>query len=156
MSIFSKVLEKLGLKKTEDKEEAPVKGTMAAKGAPARPVAPKRAGISSAAADRLAQKRAMLEAKRKETKEASLVDVMSKLETMAEGTNLKWKVSIVDLLKVLGIDSSLDARKELAKELGCPTELIGGDYAEMNVWLHKAVLLEVAENGGNVPLSMLD
>ena len=156
MGIFSKVLEKLGLKKQEDKEETPIQGSMAPKVAPARPAAPKTPGISSAAIDRLAEKRAMLEAKRSAAKEVSLVDVMSKLETMAEGTNLKWKVSIVDLLKVLGIDSSLEARKELAKELGCPEELIGGDYSKMNVWLHKAVLLEVAENGGNVPLSMLD
>ena len=156
MSIFTNILEKLGMKKTEEKEEAPVKGTMAAKVAPARPAAPKTSGKSFAAADHLAEKRAMLEAKRKEAKEISLVDVMGKLERMAEGTNLKWKVSIVDLLKVLGIDSSLEARKELAKELGCPAELIGGDYSKMNVWLHKAVLLEVAENGGNVPLSMLD
>ena len=44
-----------------------------------------------------------------------MVDVMSKLETMAKGTNLDWKVSIVDLLKVLDIDSSLEARKELAR-----------------------------------------
>jgi hypothetical protein len=144
------------LKKAEDKEEAPTQGSMAPKAAPARPATPKKSGTRSGAKDRLAEKRAMLEAKRKAAKEVSLVDVMSKLETMAEGTNLKWKVSIVDLLKVLGIDSSLAARKELAKELGCPPDLIGGDYSEMNVWLHKAVLLEVAENGGNVPLSMLD
>ena len=57
-----------------------------------------------------------------------MVDVTSKLETMAKGTNLDWKVSIVDLLKVLGIESSLEARKELATELGCPSEIMGGDW----------------------------
>ena len=80
-----------------------------------------------------------------------MVDVVSKLDKMAAGKNLDWKVSIVDLLKVLGIDSSLENRKELATELGCPKELIGGDYSKMNMWLHKAVLKEIAENGGNIP-----
>jgi hypothetical protein len=75
---------------------------------------------------------------------------------MAEGSGLDWKVSIVDLLKVLKIDSSLDARKELAQELGCPAEFIGGDYSKMNVWLHKTVLKKIAENGGNIPANLLD
>ena len=162
MGLFSKILNKLGIKKDKaekttaamggKKSTAPAaKGTTASKPAPAskpqasyRP-APKEMGGIPKGKPAAPAPEAM-----------EMVDVLSKLETMAEGTNLKWKVSIVDLLKVLGIDSSLDARKELAKELGCPPELIGGDYAEMNVWLHKAVLLEVAENGGNVPLSMLD
>jgi hypothetical protein len=84
-----------------------------------------------------------------------MVDVMSKLETMAKGTNLDWKVSIVDLLKVLDIDSSLEARKELAVELGAPADVMQ-DNVKMNVWLHKAVLTEVAKNGGNVPKELLD
>src|SRR5690349_12933277 len=66
-----------------------------------------------------------------------------------------WRTSIVDLLKLLDIDSSLDARKELATELGCPPELMG-DSAKMNVWLHKAVLAKVAANGGVVPKELLD
>lgn len=85
-----------------------------------------------------------------------MVDVVSKLDKMAAGKNLEWKVSIVDLLKVLGIDSSLQNRKELATELGCPKDLIGGDYAQMNMWLHKAVLKEIAENGGNIPRELTD
>jgi hypothetical protein len=87
----------------------------------------------------------------------AMVDVVSKLEKMAgDNPGLDWKVSIVDLLKLLGIDSSLQARKELAQELGCPPDLIGGDYAKMNVWLHKTVLQKIAENGGNIPQSLLD
>jgi hypothetical protein len=87
----------------------------------------------------------------------SMVDVTSKLNKLAgDNPGLDWKVSIVDLLKLLGIDSSLNARKELATELGCPADLMGGDYAKMNVWLHKAVLQKIAENGGNIPQSMLD
>ena len=86
----------------------------------------------------------------------SMVDVVSKLDKMASGSpGLDWKVSIVDMLKLLGMDSSLSARKELATELGCPADLMGGDYAKMNVWLHQAVLQKIAENGGNIPQSLL-
>jgi len=84
-----------------------------------------------------------------------MVDVMSKLETMAKGTNLDWKVSIVDLLKVLDIESSLAARKELAVELGCPADVMK-DNVKMNVWLHKTVLAKIAQNGGNIPKELLD
>ena len=59
-----------------------------------------------------------------------MVDVLSKLETMAKGSDLDWKVSIVDLLKVLGIDSSSEARMELAEELGCPPEIMSGDFSK--------------------------
>jgi len=86
-----------------------------------------------------------------------MVDVVSKLEQLAAGSSypLDWKVSIVDLLKLLGIDSSYASRKELAVELGCPAEKMG-DSAQMNVWLHKTVLQKIAENGGNVPKELLD
>ena len=68
---------------------------------------------------------------------------------------LNWKTSIVDLLKLLGIDSSYGARKELAAELNCPAEFMA-ESAKMNVWLHKQVLRQIAENGGNVPADLLD
>jgi len=68
---------------------------------------------------------------------------------------LNWRTSIVDLLKLLGLDSSLTARKELATELGCPADKMG-DSAQMNLWLHKTVLKRLAENGGNVPADLLD
>jgi len=64
---------------------------------------------------------------------------------------LNWKISIVDLLKLVDIDSSLAARRELAIEFGCPSEKMG-DSAQMNMWLHKTVLQEIAENGGNISL----
>ena len=57
-------------------------------------------------------------------------------------------------MKLLGMDSSLDNRKELATELGCPADKMG-DSAQMNMWLHKTVLQKLAENGGNVPASLL-
>ena len=84
------------------------------------------------------------------------VDVVAKLEGLAAShkEKLNWKTSIVDLLKLLGLDSSLTARKELASELGCPAEKMA-DSAQMNMWLHKTVLKKLAENGGNVPKELL-
>ncbi len=86
-----------------------------------------------------------------------MVDVVAQLEkrAAANAQKLNWRTSIVDLLKLLDIDSSLTARKELATELGCPAELMG-DSAKMNMWLHKAVLARIAANGGNVPKDLLD
>ncbi|MEN9374102.1 MAG: hypothetical protein RIR79_1654 [Pseudomonadota bacterium] len=88
----------------------------------------------------------------------SEVDVLSQLEALAsehEGKS-NWKVSIADLLRLLGLDYSLAARKALAHELGCPDEKIGGDYSAMNIWLHKEVLRKLAANGGNIPAELLD
>lgn len=86
----------------------------------------------------------------------SAVDVVAKLESLASAhaEKLNWKVSIVDLLKLLGLDSSLAVRKELAAELGCPADKMG-DSAQMNMWLHKTVLQKLAENGGNIPAELL-
>jgi hypothetical protein len=67
-------------------------------------------------------------------------------------TNYNWKQSIVDLMKLLDIDSSLSARKELAQELGYTGELNGS--AEMNIWLHKQVMAKLMESGGVVPESL--
>ena len=86
-----------------------------------------------------------------------MVDVMALMEKKAAANpqKLNWKTSIVDLLKLLDLDSSLAARKELAKELYCPDELMG-DSAKMNMWLHKNVLAHIAANGGNVPKELFD
>lgn len=86
----------------------------------------------------------------------AVVDVVAKLEGLAakHPEKLNWKVSIVDLLKLLDLDSSLGARKELATELGCPADKMG-DSAQMNMWLHKTVLQKLADNGGNVPADLL-
>lgn len=85
------------------------------------------------------------------------VDVVAQMEQRAAANpqKLNWRTSIVDLLKLLEIDSSLPARKELATELGCPAALMG-DSAKMNIWLHKTVLARIAANGGNVPKDLLD
>jgi hypothetical protein len=85
------------------------------------------------------------------------VDVVTKLEGLAASSaeKLNWKVSIVDLLKLLALDSSLTARKELAAELGCPAQAMN-DSAQMNLWLHKTVLQKLAQNGGNIPQELLN
>lgn len=87
----------------------------------------------------------------------SVVDVVAKLDGLAASNTekLNWKVSIVDLLKLLGLDSSLTARKELATELDCPAQAMG-DSAQMNIWLHKTVLQKLAQNGGNIPPDLLN
>ena len=86
----------------------------------------------------------------------SEVDVVAKLTQLAasHAERLNWKTSIVDLLKLLGLDSSMGARKELATELGCPADKMG-DSTQMNMWLHKTVLRKLAENGGNIPADLL-
>jgi hypothetical protein len=86
-----------------------------------------------------------------------VVDVVSHLESLAASNpeKLNWQVSIVDLLKLLSIDSSFGARKNLATELGCPSALMA-DSAQMNMWLHKTVLQKIADNGGNVPKNLLN
>ena len=84
---------------------------------------------------------------------AAPVDVAVVLGGMAGADGLNWQSSIVDLMKLVGIDSSFENRKALAHELG------DADYsgsAEENIALHKAVMKGLAENGGNVPASMLD
>ena len=135
MGIFSKILAKLGFANNEA-AAAPVQAPTAS-AAPAAPSAPSAPAAPAPVA-------------------ISAVDVVTKLEGMAasHAEKLNWKVSIVDLMKLLGLDSSLAARKELAGELGCPAEKMG-DSAQMNMWLHKTVLRKLAENGGNIPAELL-
>jgi hypothetical protein len=70
----------------------------------------------------------------------------------ASHEDYNWKQSIVDLMKLLNLDSSLNARKQLAQELGYKGQLNGS--AEMNIWLHKQVMTKLAESGGRVPESL--
>ena len=87
---------------------------------------------------------------------AASVDVEKVLEERAakQGQALNWRTSIVDLMKLLEIDSSLSNRKELATELGYTGAKDGS--AEMNIWLHKAVMRELEKNGGIVPAGLKD
>jgi len=79
------------------------------------------------------------------------VDVAAILDkaVAAKGEKLEWRTSIVDMMKALDIDSSLGARKELAKELGYTGDT--NDSATMNIWLHKQMMTKLAENGGKLP-----
>ncbi|NMG32054.1 DUF3597 domain-containing protein [Aromatoleum evansii] len=133
MGLFSSILAKLGF----GDDAAPPAGSAAP--------ASTTAGAQSAPATPAAAPVAI-----------SQVDVVAKLEALsaASAQKLNWKVSIVDLMKLLGLDSSLAARKELAAELGCPGDKMG-DSAQMNIWLHKAVLQRLADNGGNIPSELL-
>jgi len=83
---------------------------------------------------------------------AQTVDVAAIVDKAAaakKGEKLEWRTSIVDLMKALDIDSSLSARKELAKELGYSGDT--NDSATMNIWLHKQVMAKLAANGGKLP-----
>jgi len=135
MGFFSNILEKLGIKK--------------AKAAPPPPPPPAQAQFPTQAPAAPPPPPPPVE--------IPMVDVVAQLESLAAANpqKLNWKTSIVDLLKLLDIDSSFSARKELAVELGCPAELMG-DSAKMNMWLHKTVLKQIAENGGNIPKELLD
>lgn len=146
MSIFSRILEKLGF---GDKKAA---AAPAPTSAPTPQPASKPAPIPTAAPGTPAPSTAGPAA----PKPMSDVDVVAKLEKLASANpeKLNWKTSIVDLMKLLDLDSSLAARKELATELGAPADKMG-DSAQMNMWLHKTVLSKLAENGGNIPEELL-
>ena len=141
MNLFNKILSKLGIDKTEE-EAAPKE----------KPSQMSHADYAADRADRLQRIRDV-----RASKEIPLVDVMEKLEKMAAEKNmeLNWKTSIADLLFLLDMDNSYEARKELAIELGCPAEKMD-DSAQMNTWLHTTVLEKIAENGGNIPMELLD
>ncbi len=162
MSIFSTILDKLGLKKeqpTAGKAAAAPPQTAgtaaAAKPAVAAAVAPAPAPKPAAAPVSMPQEDMKHEAAVSRPIAISEVDVVKQLEAKAKGTGLNWKQSISDLLFLLEIDNSREARTELAKELGCPPEFMS-DSAKMNTWLHKTVLKKIAENGGNIPKELLD
>lgn len=137
MSIFNKILSKLGLggeaAKQDNLPHATAAGASIA-AAPPVPVTPDATPTPAA---------------------IEPVDVTAKLEGLAASNpeKLNWRTSIVDLLKLLGLDSSLAARKELAIELGISPDKLE-DSAQMNIWLHKQVLQKLADNGGNIPAEL--
>lgn len=163
MGLFSKILEKLGLKKDKQagvSASVPEKEKPAAQ-APGRKVAgparPSPAPTSRTASKPKPAPVPVAAPKAPAPTPISEVDVVSKLEGLAAKypAKLNWKTSIADLLTLLDLENSYEARKEMAIELGCPPELMN-DSAKMNTWLHKKVLQEIAENGGNVPKELLD
>jgi 3-oxoacyl-ACP reductase-like protein len=154
MGIFSTILEKLGLKKDQAASAPAAKPATAAPTATAAAPAAQPAASAKPAASVKPADPVFTPTANFHPNAISEVDVVKHLEKLSAGSNLDWKVSIVDLLKLLDIDSSREARNELAKELGCPADLMS-DSAKMNVWLHKTVLQKIAENGGNIPQSLL-
>jgi hypothetical protein len=125
----------------------------AAAAAPAPRSAPAAAPSASAPAPAASSNVSVSEAA---TAPVSAVDVEAVLSTMAQDNpqKLDWRHSIVDLLKLTGIDSSMVNRRALATELGYTGDL--NDSATMNVWLHKEVMRKLAENGGIVPGELMD
>lgn len=146
MGFFSKILDKLGFDAGNRKVDEMLKGsgtstaTVVGGAAPsASPNTGTMGGPAAAAATPMKE-----------------VDVVAQLDAKAKANaqKLNWKTSIVDLLKLLDLDSSLAARKELATELNVRAGADGS--AEQNMALHKAVLAAIAANGGNVPKELLD
>ncbi|WP_321952055.1 DUF3597 domain-containing protein [Paraburkholderia bannensis] len=82
------------------------------------------------------------------------VDVAAVMDQLVSesGQTLNWRVSIVDTMKALGVDSSLDHRKQLAQELKYSGDM--NDSASMNIWLHKQVMAALAANGGKLPADL--
>jgi hypothetical protein len=187
MSIFTTILEKLGLRKEQGQPATtgttkvgspdpsaphatakpappaqPTARTTEATGAkPAAPAPTSEKGVSTAPS--AVERRQKDDVAVKEApapvpaapKPMSSVDVTKMLEQKAKGTGLNWKQSISDLLFLLDLDNSREARTELAKELNAPADVMT-DSARMNTWLHKEVLRKIAENGGNIPQELLD
>jgi len=83
----------------------------------------------------------------------TVVDVEALLDGMPGASGLNWRTSIVDLMKLLGLDSSLASRKQLAAELSYGEDT--SDSAKMNIWLHRQVMTKLAANGGKVPSDLI-
>ncbi|QQN74855.1 DUF3597 domain-containing protein [Croceicoccus sp. YJ47] len=145
MSIFGKLKDAiLGDRKEETRPVPPAQD----KGSFGKPLG----GTGTASAGRLAPTPAPTPAPARAASIDS-VDVERRLDARPGADKLNWRTSIVDLMKLVGVDSSYDNRKELAQELG------RSDYsgsAEDNIWLHKATMRQIAQNGGRVPASMTD
>ncbi len=129
MSIFSDILSKLGIKKPA-----------------VQPVKPKfDSGGQIRSAAQVGKPAAM-----------PMVDIVSKLDGLAKKSpiELNWRVSINDLMALLGMDHKSEDIKQLAVELHCPESEMGDSY-KRNVWTHKELLKQIAANGGNVPANLL-
>ncbi|HUF00033.1 MAG TPA: DUF3597 domain-containing protein [Anaerolineales bacterium] len=177
MSLFSKILDKLGLRKEKEQEQPASTGTAGTTGSmprkptatapnpktttPAKPAASRPTVGTSSRTTGVAERGVKDDIARQPggpaaaPKAISEVDVVKQLEQKAKGTGLNWKQSIADLLSLLEIDNSREARTELARELGAPDDVMG-DSARMNTWLHKTVMRKIAENGGNIPRELMD
>lgn len=135
-NIFGSILEKLGIHKPETpaKPGTPAPAAKPPQGYPYVPPPPAK------------------------PTEMAAVDVAAHLDHLAKTGPIKglnWRMSINDLMALLGLEHTPQAIKDLAVELGCPEKEMGDSYTR-NVWTHKALLKKIAENGGNVPKELLD
>ena len=144
MSIFSTILNKIF------PHDHPANATAGSTAAPTAPASP-APGSAAIPAGPTSAPSTGAQASHPAATPMPVVDVEAVLTQMQAGSaqQLNWRTSIVDLLKLLGLDSSLDARKELASELHYTGN--AEDSAAMNVWLHREVMQKLAENGGKVP-----
>jgi hypothetical protein len=163
MSIFSTILDKLGIHKKEDKPATPA--TPAQPTASPSNVSPIHFGPPATTAPKppvsspqmapgpMSPPPAPTPAA---PAEMPMVDVVSHLDALAKASpiELNWRQSINDLMALLGMDHSPAAIKELAVELGCPEKEMADSYSR-NVWTHQALMKKIAENGGNIPPSLL-
>ncbi|QEZ44454.1 DUF3597 domain-containing protein [Cupriavidus oxalaticus] len=149
MSIFKDILNKL---LGRAKPAATTSGTPTGTPAPAGS-APTPSGASPASAGGTAPAGSAGQATAKPAP-LSGVDVESIMDNLVKesGQTLNWRTSIVDTMKALGIDSSLEHRKELARELHYSGDM--NDSAAMNIWLHKRLMQELAANGGKLPADL--
>ncbi len=145
MSLFSKILSKLGFGDNQSAASTTAPATPAPAAQQPAAALPPAGAVASPVTTTAPAKPQM-----------SQVDVVAKLEQLASANaeKLNWKTSIVDLMKLLDMDSSLASRKDLAIELGYPRDQTD-DSAAMNMWLHKTVLRKLSENGGNIPQELL-
>jgi 3-oxoacyl-ACP reductase-like protein len=132
MSIFGNIMSAIFGSSASAAPAAPASAPGAAQAAPGAPATPAARAAPAAAP-------------------MSAVDVAAVMDGLAKQSKQKldWRKSIVDLMKLLDMDSSLAARKQLAQELRYTGDM--GDSAKMNIWLHKQVMIKLAENGGKVP-----
>ena len=122
--------------------------------APAQAQAPKPAAPAPAApAAPQAQPQAQAQAQAAPRQQVDVEQILNDMQK-SSGQQLNWRTSIVDLLKLLGLDSSLASRKELAAELHYTGDT--NDSATMNIWLHRQVMNKLAANGGKVPADLRD
>ena len=136
MSIFGKIM---GAIFGSDAAPATPAGSAASSGAPAGAAPGGSAPSSTQAAGASAAP----------TQTVDVAAIVDKAAAAHKGEKLEWRTSIVDLMKALDVDSSLAARKDLARELGYSGDM--NDSASMNVWLHKQVMSKLAANGGKLP-----
>jgi len=144
MSIFGNIMSAIFGRAGATHGAQPSQGSPSSQGSQpsAAPTGPATSGASSGSSSA---------ASGQGTGQKSTVDVEAVLKGLAANKKekLNWRTSIVDLMKVLDLDSSLAARKQLAQELHYSGD--ASDSAAMNVWLHKQVMIKLAENGGKVP-----